>query len=213
MEVNQTEQEQIEALQKWWADNNRAVISGFIIGLVAIFGWRGWQAHLQTMAEEASDLYTNMIVEMRDQKNDKARDYADRLINEYSRTTYADFAALMLARLDVEDAKPEEAIKRLQKVLDDADQDSLKHLARLRLARILLDQNRTDEAWSILKVNDEGAFKASYAELKGDIYALQGKFDDARTAYQQVLGNTGAETSDTSFLQLKIDDLGRRNTE
>lgn len=212
MEVNQTEQEQIEALQKWWAENRRAVISGLIIGLAAVFGWRGWQAHLQTTAEEASDLYTNMIIEMRDQKNDKAREYAAKLMNEYSRTTYADFAALMLARLDVEDARPDEATRRLQQVLDDAGQDSLKHLARLRLARILLDQNRTDEAWAILKVDDEGAFTASYAELKGDLYTRQGKFDDARTAYQQVLGMTGAETSDTSYLQMKIDDLGRQNT-
>ena len=211
MEVNQTEQEQIEALQKWWADNRGAVISGFIIGLAAVFGWRGWQSHLQTTAEEASNLYTNMIIEMRDQKNDKAREYAAKLMNEYSRTTYADFAALMLARLDVENAKPDEAIKHLQQVLDDTEQDSLKHLARLRLARILLDQNRTDEAWAILKVNDEGVFTASYAELKGDLYARQGKFDDARTAYQQVLGKTGAESSDTSYLQMKIDDLGRQN--
>lgn len=213
MAVNQTEQEQIEALQKWWADNRRAVISGLIIGLAAVFGWRAWQSHLRTTAEEASDLYTNMIIEMRDQKNDKAREYAAQIMNEYSRTTYADFAALMLARLDVEDAKPDEAIKRLQGVLDDADQDSLKHLARLRLARILLEQNKIDEAWSALKVDDEGGFMASYAELKGDLYAHQGKFDDARAAYRQVLGKTGAETSDTSFLQMKIDDLGRQHTE
>lgn len=213
MEVNQTEQEQIEALQKWWADNSRAIISGIILGLVAIFGWRGWQSYQQTTAEEASDLYTNMIIEVRDHKNDKAREYAARLVNEYSRTTYADFATLMLAKLDVEDTKPDEAIKHLRQIMDAAHQDSLKHLARLRLTRILLDQNKTDEAWSTLKVNDEGAFTASYAELKGDIYARQGKFDDARAAYQLALGKTGNETSDTSFLQMKIDDLGRQNTE
>jgi predicted negative regulator of RcsB-dependent stress response len=213
LEVNQTEQEQIEALQKWWADNSTAIISGIILGLAAIFGWRGWQSYIQTTAEEASDLYTNMIIEVRDHKNDKAREYADKLINEYSRTTYADFAALMLARLDVEGAKPDEAIKHLRQVLDAAHQDSLKHIARLRLVRILLDQNKTDEAWSILQVDDEGAFTASYAELKGDIYARQGKVDDAHTSYQLALGNPGTETSDTSFLQMKIDDLGRRNTE
>ena len=213
MEVNQTEQEQIEALQKWWADNSRAIISGLILGLAAVFGWRGWQSHVQTTAEDASDLYTNMIIEVRDHKNDKAREYADRLIQDYSQTTYADFAALMLAKLDVEDAKPDEAVKHLQQVLDDADQDSLKHLARLRLARIFLDQNKTDEAWSILNVDDEGAFTASYAELRGDIYARQGKFDDARTAYQLALGKHGPETNDTSFLQMKIDDLGQQNTE
>jgi predicted negative regulator of RcsB-dependent stress response len=211
--VNQTEQEQIEDLQKWWAENGWAIISGLIIGLAAIFIWRGWLSYQQTTAEEASDLYTNMIIEVRDHKNDKAREYADRLVNEYTRTTYADFATLMLAKMDIEDAKPDEAVKHLHQVLDHADQDSLKHLARLRLVRILLDQNKTDEAWSTLKVDDEGAFASSYSELRGDIYARQGKYDDARTAYQIALGKQGPETNDTSFLQMKIDNLGQQKTE
>ena len=213
MDVNRTEQEQIEALQKWWADNSKSVISGILIGLAAIFGWRGWQAHLQATAEAASDLYTNMIIEVRDHKNDKAREYADKLLNEYSKTTYASFAALMLAKLDVEDAKPDEAIKLLQLVLDKSDQDSLKHLARLRLAGILLDENKPDEALSVLNVSDEGAYTAGYAELRGDIYARQGKYEEARAAYQITLGDSGTESNDTSFLQMKIDDLGRQKTE
>lgn len=213
MDVNRTEQEQIEALQKWWSDNGIAIISGIIIGLVGIFGWRSWQAHIQATEEAASDLYTNMIIEVRDHKNDKAREYADKLASKYSSTTYASFAALMQAKLDVDDAKPDEAIKRLQLVLDKADEDSLKHLARLRLARILLDENKLDQALSVLKIQDEGSFAASYSELRGDIYAHQGKYEEARTAYQFTLGNSGAETNDTSFLQMKIDDLGRQKME
>ena len=213
MDVNRTEQEQIEALQKWWADNGKAVISGILIGLAAIFGWRGWQVHLQATAEAASDLYTNMIIEVRDHKNNKAREYAGKLVNEYSKTAYASFAALMLAKLDVEDAKPVEAIKQLQLVLDKSDQDSLKHLARLRMAGILLDENKPDEALSVLNVNDEGAYAAGYAELRGDIYARQGKYEEARAAYQITLGDSGTESNDTSYLQMKIDDLGRQKTE
>jgi len=213
LDVNQTEQEQIEALQKWWADNGLAIVCGLVIGLALIFVWRGWQSYQQTTAEEASDLYTNMIIEIRDHKNDKAREYADRLINEYSRTTYSDFATLELAKLDIEDAKPDDAVKHLRQVLDHAHQDSLKHLARLRLVRVLMDQNKTDEAWATLKVKDEGAFSSSYAELRGDIYARQGKYDDARTAYLLALGKQGPETNDTSFLQMKIDNLGQKNTE
>lgn len=213
MAVNKTEQEQIEALQKWWAENGRAIISGLIMGLVAIFGWRSWQAHMQAVAEAASDVYTNMIIEVRDNKNDKAREYGDKLLSEYPKSTYAAFAALMLARLDVDNAKLDAAVKHLQLVLDRADQDSLKHLARLRMVRILLDENKLEEAQSLLKVADEGSFTAAYAELKGDIYTRQGKYEEARTAYQLILGNPGAETSDTSFLQMKIDDLGRQKTE
>lgn len=213
MAVNRTEQEQIEALQQWWAANSRAVISGIIIGLAVIFGWRSYQVHMQAATEAASDLYTNMIIEVRDHKNDKAREYGDRLLNEYPRTAYATFAALTLARLDVTDEKPDAAIKNLQLVLDHSDQDSLKLLARLRMARILLEENKPDEALAALKVDNEGAFTASYSELRGDIYARQGKFEEARAAYQLTLGDVGNETNDTSFVQMKIDDLVRQKTE
>ncbi|MGH8119518.1 MAG: YfgM family protein, partial [Gammaproteobacteria bacterium] len=138
---------------------------------------------------------------------DKAREFADRLLNEYDGTAYAAFAALMLAKLDVADAKPDEAIRHLQMVLDHADQDSLKHLARLRMARILLDENKPEEALAILEVKDEGSFAASYSELRGDSYALQGKHDEARAAYKLTLGNAADQSNDTSFLQLKIDNL------
>lgn len=213
LDLNKTEQEQIEALKQWWADNGKAVVTGIIIGLAVIFGWRSYQTYVLARAEAASDLYTNMVIEVRDNKNDKAREYADKLLTEYDGTAYATFAALMLARLDVADAKPDEAIKHLQLVLDHADEGSLKHLARLRMARILLDQNRPDEALSVLKVDDEGSYAASYSELKGDIYALQGKYDEARAAYQTTLGNAGGETNDTSFLQMKIDNLVPQKTQ
>jgi len=214
LDINRTEQEQIEAIQAWWAENGKAVIAGIILGLAAIFGWRGYQSYQQSMLEAASDLYTNMIIEMRDKKNDKARDYGNQLLNEYPRTTYATYASLTLAALDVTESKPEEAINHLRTVLDQSGDDSLKHLARLRLARILLGQDKTDEALSLLDVGEEGAFAPSYAELRGDIYARQGKSAEARAAYQITRNQAGKTAgTTTSFLQMKIDDLGRPATE
>lgn len=214
MDINRSEQEQIEAIQTWWAENGKAVIAGIILGLAAIFGWRGYQSYQQSMLEAASDLYTNMIIEVRDKKNDKAREYGNQILKEHPRTTYATYASLALAALDVAESKPEEAIKHLRPVLDRRGDDSLKHLARLRLARILLGQDKTDEALSLLDVGEEGAFAPSYAELRGDIYARQGKFAEARAAYQ-ITRNQAVDTAgtSTSLLQMKIDDLGRPATE
>lgn len=214
MDINRSEQEQIEALQAWWTENGKAVIAGIILGLAAIFGWRGYQSHQQAMLEAASDLYTNMIIEVRDKQNDKAREYGNRLLQEYPRTTYASYASLTLAALDVAEAKPEEAINHLRPVLDQNKDDSLKHLARLRLARILLGQDKTEEALSLLDIGAEGAFAPSYAELRGDIYARQGKLAEARAAYQITRVQAGDATgTPNSFLQMKIDDLGSPATE
>ena len=161
LDINRTEEQQIEALKQWWAENGKSLIGGVIIGLSAIFGWRSWQAYLIAQAEAASDIYTNMIVEVRQGKNDKSREYAGKLLNEFSSTTYATFAALVLAKLDVESSQLSSAVSHLQWILDNTDQDELKHLARLRMACVLLDDNKPEQALSLLNAIDPGQFKAS----------------------------------------------------
>ena len=122
-----TDEEQIEHLKKWWAENGKSIIGGIIIGLTAVFGWRGWQDYLITRAEAASDIYQDMIVEIRQEKNAEARKYADELLNDYSATTYAVFASFMLAKLDSDNNNLDSAISHLQWVLDNTDEDEFSH--------------------------------------------------------------------------------------
>ena len=65
----ETEEQQVEALKQWWADNGRAVLMGIGLGLVAIFGWRGWQGHQTSVAETASSAYTS-VMESLENKDD-----------------------------------------------------------------------------------------------------------------------------------------------
>jgi len=210
LDVNRTEEQQIEALKQWWKENGKSLIGGVIIGLGAVFGWRGWQAHLIAEAEAASNIYTDLIVEVRQGKSDKSREFANKLLSEYSSTTYATFASFILAKLDVEENQLDSAIIHLQWILDNSDQDELKHLARLRMARVLFDNNKPEQALSLLNTNDSGQFNASYEELKGDIFMQQGKIEDARAAYQHALANNSSPANDNSYLQMKLDDIGRQ---
>ena len=57
----ETDEEQLEALKKWWAENGKAVLVGVVLGLGAIFGWRGWISHEQGRSEAASALYEEVI--------------------------------------------------------------------------------------------------------------------------------------------------------
>ena len=63
MEIYTTEEEQVEALKKWWRENGKAVIAGFIIGFGAIFGWREWQAHVTEEAQKASRQFQEMAIQ------------------------------------------------------------------------------------------------------------------------------------------------------
>jgi len=55
------EQEQIDALKRWWDENRTYVVAGVVIGVVAVAGWRGWEWHRTRQAEQASALYDQVV--------------------------------------------------------------------------------------------------------------------------------------------------------
>ena len=57
----ETEEQQVEALKAWWAENGRAVIPGVVLGATAIGGWTLWQDRKETLAVEASDAFSRTI--------------------------------------------------------------------------------------------------------------------------------------------------------
>ena len=211
MDGYRTDEEQAEALKKWWGENGMSIIGGVIIGLAAVFGWRGWQDYQIAQAEAASDIYQKLIVEIRNEDKDKAREFANQLLNEYPSTSYAIFSHLLLTKLDVESDELQPAIEHLQWIIDNADKKEYEHLARLRIARLFLAENKPAESLEILNAVNPGKFSASYEELKGDSYIKQGKTEEARNAYNQALVYQGASKGEKSILEMKISNLGQLN--
>ena len=65
MDVYNTEEEQVEAIKKWWNENGKSIIAGIIIGVIAIFGWRSYENHTAMQAKAASILYEQLLVASR----------------------------------------------------------------------------------------------------------------------------------------------------
>ena len=212
MEGYRTDEEQIEHLKKWWNENGKSIIGGIAIGLIAIFGWRGWQDHLVTQGEKASDLYEQLAADDRQKKvtptqKDSKTDtgaITKQLNQDYKSTPYSTFSSLLLAREAVENNDIAAAKTHLQWVLDNTDSDEFKHLARLRLARLLLEEGDKDAAMSLIEKIDTGKFAPNYHELRGDILLQQGDSKAAQDAYTQALSIRGNQP----VVQMKLDDLG-----
>ena len=209
MDVYRTEEEQVEAIKKWWKENGKSIIAGVVIGITAIFGWRAYNTHTAAQAEAASTLYEQMLAASRSNDSENIRVYADRIVADYESTTYATFAKLMLAKLAAESGDLTTAEAELRWVLNNNEQDELDHIARLRLASVLIASDKLDKATNLLNISNKGTFAARYNELQGDIYVKQGKIDEARQAYEKALINTVATEDAQSILQMKLDDLGR----
>jgi predicted negative regulator of RcsB-dependent stress response len=213
------EQEQLETLKAWWRDHGNKVINFALAAAVvaaAASGWRWWQ---DKQAGEAGALYGQLqsAAEKRDVK--AVRDASVALVDNYSGTVYAGMGALLAAKLQAAEGDVKNAKAQLAWAAEKADDASLRDLARLRLAGLLLDEKAYDEALQQLNKEPDAGFAARYAELKGDVYTAQGKKDDARTAYQAALtkldGKSGMETPASQreamyreLIQIKLESVG-----
>ena len=92
--------------------------------------------------------------------------------------------------------------------VDKAKQDEIRDVSRLRLAGVLLDEKKYDEALKVLSAKPSEAYATLYADLRGDVLAEQGKAADARAAYQAALEKLDAGSPYRRIVEVKLDALG-----
>ena len=215
MESYRTEEEQVEAMRRWWDENGRSTLIAIVLALAAGFGWQGWKDLEQKQAEGASHMYHAML-ESLNSGNAGEQDFSDtstkaqQIISEYGSTSYAQFAALHLAKLAVKRDDLVEAQSQLRWVLSKAPAKSdIAQIAQLRLARVLAASSDTAQALEILGQGQDGAYAASYAIARGDIFMQLERADDARNAYadaRSALAQSGINGS-LATLDQKIQSL------
>ena len=201
METYSSDDETAEAVKKWWRENGKSVIGGAVLGLSAVFGWQWWQANVTQQGIEAAAIYDRMFNTLATDPA-AARVEADTLTGQYPSTPYAALAELAIAKTMVEQGAGEEAAVHLRKAIELAKLPELVEVARLRLARLLADGGKHDEA--LAELARVQGFTASGEEVRGDIHLARGERDEAKAAYQRALDAGG----NRSTLSIKLDDLG-----
>jgi predicted negative regulator of RcsB-dependent stress response len=206
----ETEEEQVERLKAWLKENGVSIILGIVIGVGGIGGYNYWNHVQETTAAEASAHFTSMIEAIEADNRESLRQQADTLINEFAGTDYALMAHLALARSHVDSAEYDKAELALQQVVGSAAEKPLAYIARLRLADVQIQLAQYEQALSTLTASFPEAFAARVDELRGDVYALQGKVAEAVEAYRKAQSaEPGPANAD--FLRQKIDNLGARS--
>jgi predicted negative regulator of RcsB-dependent stress response len=206
VELYNSEEEQVEALKAWWDKNGKSVLIAIVVVLLGVFGWKSWQQQQHTQAEHGAMTLQNVLDSL--QSNPDGTLEAGRtLTSEASGTVYATMASLAMARAAVAKDDLDGAAAHLQAAINGASQPELQQVARLNLARVLLAQEKTDEALRQLLSGQAGAMQAAYDELRGDILLAQGKKSEARDAYINALTGFRDSAEKKELVQLKLDDL------
>ncbi|WP_250459909.1 YfgM family protein [Microbulbifer litoralis] len=210
-----TEEEQIETLKRWWAENGKGIVTGVVLALAGYFGYQWWQDSERGEAEAASNLYQSFVQAVsanEGQPDNKqlttAKSVARQLKEEFSQRIYASQAALRLAAIAAEDNDLEAAAKQLQWVLDNGAEPTMQLLAKRRLAAVKAARGEPQEALALLEGEVPPAFASLYAETRGDILLQQGDEAAAHSAYQQALAQLLPEQANSArLLRMKADSL------
>lgn len=216
MDAYRTEDEQVEALKRWWKENGASTLLTIVVVVGGYFGWQAWQKNKQQQQAGASAEYQQLLqvtMELEQDASDAryatASHLVDSLKTDYPNTLYARYAALMQAKLLVDQKDLDAAQEQLRWVLESKPDPELQQLANLRLARVLFAAGDAERALEQMNSADYGQFAAIYYELRGDIHTSQGDLEAARQDYQSALASSAGNPDAMPLVRMKLDSLPR----
>lgn len=210
----ETDEEQIEAIKKWFARWGNLVIGGLLAIIVGYGGFWFYQDQQEQARLDASDRYqqilqlvgneTALSSEQRSELDSRFND----LVEAHPRSTYTVYVALLQGRFAVAAEDLDQAEEHLRWALENARDESLQRLVNLRLARVQFAQGDHDAVLATLDAMDPGSQRVGYAELRGDVHAALGDRQAAREAYSEAWELAQSQGLNRPLLQAKAETYG-----
>lgn len=209
------DEEQLEAIKRWWKQNGTSLVLLVVLGLGGWFGWHYWQDQKQKKAEQSSLVYMAMLDAVTqweqsptEESASAAAAHAETLKKLADNGLYGRLAAMTIARLAVADEEYDNAVAELEWAREGTDDEALKALLNLRLAEIEIARNNPQQALALIDQPHPEGFAGLYLELKGDILAAQGDAEGAKAAFQAALDKLDqADARARGMLELKMNEV------
>ena len=190
METFNNENDQVDALKRFFAENGKALAVGVILGIGALVGWRYWTSHQQDTARDASLAYEKATSALKS-NTPEVLSGAEKFAAD-NKNTYGAFAS--------------NAEKQLQQGLAAASDDNLKSVISMRLARVQLQMKQADAALKTLdSIKGEG-WTAIVADLRGEILLSKGDKQGARAAWEAGV-KSDASPALSEMMRMKMNNL------
>jgi len=203
MERFETEEQQIEAIKRFWKENGLIIGLGVVLGFGGLWGWRAYNDNLVSVKESASSSYVSAIEDFVETEN---VDALSQFVSKNSETGYAPLAALIVAQRAVEDEDFDTAKSKLSIAAQSGNE--IADLAKLRLAKVHAQIGEYDQALAQLSAVSANAYDDQVNELKGDVLYLKGDFDQARDAYSKAL----VDLPNDPNIKMKLDNTAHAKT-
>ena len=200
IQVDNTEEEQVEQIKKWWNSNGKQIIAGAVIGLAGIWGWNTYSDYQDKQSLNARSLYLSYAS---DSNNLGAY---DKLTTDFSSSTYSDQAILLMAKYLFDAGSYTQALGVIKPLINNPS-SIIANTATLRVASIYLQLGQHDQALLILKGQSEDGFSGLVYSLMGDIYLDLSNRLEAQKYYGLAIENVAENSNLSQLIQIKLDDL------
>ena len=201
------EQERIAELKAWWEDNRLFVFGAIAAAIIGFGAWQGWKYWEVRQDEQAAALFQPVTEALQTADAKKIDAAAKRLVDSYPGSFYASQAALIAAKQAFEAGNLDDARKHLEWTMNKGAQVH-RGVARMRLAAVLMEQKKYDEALKTLDGNQDQGFVALAADTRGDVMLAQGRLDEARAAYRLAVEKAEPRNPVKNLAQTKLNALG-----
>ncbi len=202
------EQEQLEQIKSFWKRRGNFILLLVVALLATFFVWNQWQSRQQNQALQAAAMYDELDKAFLVGDTTRASEVFADLKSRYPQTFFAQQAALLIAKLQFDSTQLENAKASLAWGKDNATTDEYKAVALLRLAAVLVELKKFDEAQLLLAVSPSASFEGLFADRRGDVFLMLDKPEQAIASYEQAWKTLDPKMDYRVFVEAKLAALG-----
>ena len=208
MAAHLEEQQELDNFKYFWKTTGKWLFAVLILAALGYLGYTVYQNRKVSQNQEAAAILAE-IVEKAQSKAPQNKINAEltKLQQSYPQSISAAQATLMAAATEFDAHRYDVAEAHLKWVLSNQQDSLIQALATQRLGVVLLQQKKYDAALAALDTPVDAAFTPLLMETKGDVYAAQGKNQEALKNYGQALEKMPQDSVGRELVQMKLDSL------
>ena len=202
------EQEQLDALKAFWNKHGNLITWVLVLALAGVLGFNGWQWWQRDQSAKAGAMFDELERAAATGDAERSGRVFNDLKERYPRTAFAEQGGLLAARVQLAKGQGDAAKASLGWVSDNAVQDEVRMVARLRLAAVQGDAKQFAEALKTLEAVKGEGFEHLAADRRGDILMAEGKRDEARAAWQAAWAGMSDKLDYRRLVEAKLGSIG-----
>jgi predicted negative regulator of RcsB-dependent stress response len=202
------EQEQLDQLKAFWDAYGNLITAVLVVVVGGYLAWLGWNAYQRDQGAKAGAMYDELDRAAQAGDATRAGSIFGDMKERYPRAAFTAQGGMLAAKTAFDKGQLDAARGDLAWVADSGAEGAYRAAARLRLAGLLLDAKKYDEALKQLDAIDEPEFAALAADRRGDVLAASGKLDEAKAAYQKAFAAMDAKVDYRRLVEAKLNVLG-----